>query len=413
MRYLIKDASIVNGKDVLKGQDLIIENGILIKQGAGLVDDDAQEIKGEDLWVFPGFCDIGAQVKDPGYEHREDIESLQKTASAGGYTHVAVFPNTQPAIHAKAEVKYIKNSQDKKIPCSLTAIGAITKDCAGVDIAEMLEMNEAGAVAFSDGRKSLQIGGVMMRALLYVKTFGGLVINRPEDESLFHEPQMHEGITSTSLGMRGQAGIAEELMLERDLSLLAYTDSRLLVYGISSAESVKKIRAAKKAGLKVSGAVNIWNLIFTDKDLASFDTNFKLKPMLRSEADRKALIEGLKDGTIEHIVSNHDAFDAEDKKLEFPYATFGAIALQTMFSAYETYLSNELELHTFINALSANNRALLGMSELGLKEGEQVELCVFDRAAQWMYNEESNLSKCDNSPIFLKELKTKHILTVN
>lgn len=413
MRYLIKDASILNGKDVLKGQDLIIENGILLKQGAGLVDDDAQEIKGEDLWVFPGFCDIGAQVKDPGYEHREDIESLQKTASAGGYTHVAVFPNTQPAIHAKAEVKYIKNSQDKEIPCSLTAIGAITKDCAGLDIAEMLEMNEAGAVAFSDGRKSLQIGGVMMRALLYVKTFGGLVINRPEDESLFHEPQMHEGVTSTSLGMRGQAGIAEELMLERDLSLLDYTDSRLLVYGISSAESVKKIRAAKKAGLKVSAAVNIWNLIFTDKDLASFDTNFKLKPMLRSEEDRKGLIEGLKDGTIEHIVSNHDAFDAEDKNLEFPYATFGSIALQTMFSAYETYLSNELELHTFINAVSASNRALLGMPELGLQEGEQVELCVFDRAVQWMYNEESNLSKCDNSPIFLKELKTKHILTVN
>lgn len=413
MRYLIKDASILSGKDVLKGQDLIIENGVLIKMDKGLTDDKAQLIKGEDLWVFPGFCDIGAQVKDPGYEHREDIESLQKTAAAGGYTHVAVFPNTQPAIHAKAEVKYIQNSQDKSLPCSLSPIGAITKDCGGVDIAEMLEMNEAGAVAFSDGRKPLQIGGVMMRALLYVKTFDGLVINRPEDASLFHEPQMHEGLTSTSLGMRGQASIAEELMLERDLSLLEYTDSRMLVYGISSANSVSKIRVAKKAGLKVSAAVSIWNLIFTDKDLAGFDPNFKLKPMLRSEEDRLALIEGLKDGTIQHIISNHDAYDAEDKKLEFPYAKFGAISLQTLFSAYETYLSDVLDLNVFVDAISTNNRSLLQMPALSLQEGKPIELCVFDRACKWVYDEKTNLSKCDNSPIILKELKAKHILTLN
>ena len=267
MRYLIKNATILNGEDLLKGQDLLIQNNVLEKIGPSLEDTSAQEIVGKDLWVFHGFCDIGAQVKDPGFEHLEDIHSLQRTAGSGGYTQVAVFPNTNPAIHSKAEVKYIANSQDNKIPCRLSTIGAVTRDSLGVDIAEMMEMNEAGAVAFSDGRKSIQIGGVMMRALLYVKSFGGLVINRPEDASLFHEPQMHEGLTSTSLGMRGQAGIAEELFLERDLSLLEYTDSKLLVYGLSSAKSVARVRAAKQAGLKVSASVCIWNLIFTDKDL--------------------------------------------------------------------------------------------------------------------------------------------------
>ncbi|MDG1295920.1 MAG: hypothetical protein P8P48_02200 [Saprospiraceae bacterium] len=413
MRYLIKNATILNGEDLLKGQDLLIQNNVLEKIGPSLEDTSAKEIIGKDLWVFHGFCDIGAQVKDPGFEHLEDIHSLQRTAGSGGYTQVAVFPNTNPAIHSKAEVKYIANSQDNKIPCRLSTIGAVTRDSLGVDIAEMMEMNEAGAVAFSDGRKSIQIGGVMMRALLYVKSFGGLVINRPEDASLFHEPQMHEGLTSTSLGMRGQAGIAEELFLERDLSLLEYTDSKLLVYGLSSAKSVARVRAAKQAGLKVSASVCIWNLIFTDKDLEGFDPNYKLKPMLRSESDRRALIEGLRDGTIEHIVSNHDAYDAEDKKLEFPYAEFGAIGLQTMLSAYDTYLSEEIDLSVFINALCRNNRALLQLDALELRQGMPVEINVFDRGQTWDYNAASNTSKCDNSPLFLRELKTKHILTIN
>jgi dihydroorotase len=413
MRYLIKNATLFTSGKLLKRQDLLIQDGVLESLGSNLEDASANEIKGENIWVFPGFCDIGAQVNDPGYEHREDIESLQRTGTSGGYTQLAVFPNTQPAIHGKAEVSYIYNAQDKQSPCAISPIGAITKACEGTDIAEMMEMNHAGAIAFSDGRKSLQIGGVMMRALLYVKSFDGLVINRPEDASLFHEPQMHEGITSTSLGMRGQATIAEELMLERDLSLLAYTESRLLVYGVSSAASVEKIRAAKAAGLKVSAAVCIWNLIFTDKDLLGFDPNFKLKPMLRSDSDRKALIEGLKDGTIEHIISNHDAFDAEDKKLEFPYARFGAIALQTMFSAYETYLAEELDLELFINAIGPNNRALLNLDSTKVEIGEKVNLCVFDRGEKWFFDEKTNRSKCDNSPLILKELKAKHILTIN
>ncbi len=413
MRYLIKDATVLKENQQTTGVDLLIENGVLLDMGSKLSDPNATIVEGEDLWVFPGFCDIGAQAKDPGYEHREDIQSLQKTGAAGGYTQIVVFPNTNPVVQNKAEVHYIQNSQDWDAPCTLHSIGAISQKCAGTDIAEMLEMNHAGALAFSDGRKPVQIGGVMLRALLYVKTFDGLIINRPEDESLFHEPQMHEGITSTSLGMRGQSSLAEEIMLERDLSLLKYTDSKLMVYGVSSAKSVEMIRQAKKEGLHVTAATCIWNLIYTDEDLSTFDVNYKLKPMLRSARDRQALIDGVKDGTIDIIVSNHDAYDAEDKKLEFPYATFGALGLQTMFSVYESYLASQIDILTFVQAISSKPKAILNLEQARLEQGQQVDLCVFDRKASWDYNASTNTSKCDNSPVMHQTLQAKHILTLN
>lgn len=413
MRYLIKNLTILGEEGKPLQTDLLVEDGRLLKMATSINDESAELVEGEDLLGLPGFCDLGAQVNDPGYEHREDIQSLQECASAGGYTHVAVFPNTNPSIHTKSEVNYIKKAQDRNLPCSLSVIGAVTKDCKGTDIAEMMEMDQAGALAFSDGRNPLRIPGVMMRALLYVKSFGGLVINRPEEVELFLEPQMHEGALSTSLGMRGQAAIAEDLMLHRDISLLRYTDSRLLVYGISCAESVDRIRAAKEEGLDIKAAVPIWNLVYTDKDLAHFDTNYKMKPMLRSEHDRQALIEGIKDGTIDMIVSNHDAFDHEDKKLEFPFARFGAIGLQTLFPVYETFLKEELPLADFIRVTSEGPRQVLDLPAISLEEGEKINLAIFDRKAKWTLNEETNLSKCDNSPVYQKELNGKQILTIN
>jgi dihydroorotase len=412
MDLLLKNITIIDSEYTgdKEGQDILIQNGRIVQIAP---DVDAAEMPVKYLngaCVSIGWMDVGVQTGDPGYEHREDLQSIAKAAAAGGYTAIACQPNNAPVTDNKGAVLYIvRNTSDDLV--DFFPIGALTQGCKGETITEMIDMYHAGAVAFSDGRKPIQHAGVMLRALQYVRSFDGVVVNQPLDETLAHHGQMHEGITSTSLGMRGIPDLAESLMVQRDIYLTEYCSSKLHIAGVSSAQSVAMIRAAKAKGLAVSAAVPAINLAFIDEEVIGFDTNLKVLPPLRGEADRQALRNGVQDGTIALVSSNHDPLETEAKKLEFPYADFGVIGLQTTFSVANTYL--EMPIEKLVDTLARAPRQLMGVSIPQIAVGEIANLTIFDPTKDWTFTRETNHSKSANSPFFDKKLKGQVLGVVN
>ena len=406
MRLLIEQVSIHDPASEFhrKTVDLFIEDGILKAVNPGSVPDAARVIREKGLMLSPGWVDVGAYVGDPGMEHREDLPSLRRAAAAGGYSHVAVWPNTQPAIDSKADIRYIRGQNDGEA-VELMPIGALSVHCEGKTITEMIDMHTAGAIAFSDGLAPVQDGGLLLRALEYVRFFDGLVLNMPLDKNVASGGQIHEGTMSTILGMRGLPRLSEELMVHRDLEVLAYSGSRLHLHGISSAGSVEKIRAAKKRGLRVSASVPVLNLIYTDAALEQFDVNYKVLPPLREESDRQALLEGVLDGTIDFVYANHTPLDTEAKDLEFPYAGFGITGLETAFSLCRTYLHDELPLDRLVDLLAIQPRRVLGMETVKVEEGNRADFTLFHPDQEWLYDEKIAQSKSRNTPFFGKTLK--------
>jgi len=357
----------------------------------------------EDLCVSPGWLDLGAFAGEPGLEHIEDFESLSKAAIRGGFTAVAILPNTQPVIHSQSEVGFVRTKSNLS-PIDLIPLGSITRDAAGQELAEMLDMYQAGATAFTDGFNSVQSVGVMQRALDYCKAIPGLVINRPHQVDLSPEGSIHEGPTSVSLGLQGISKLAEVLMVKRDIDLLRYTNSRLLISLVSCAESVALIRAAKQEGLNVSASVAAMNLVETEAALEGFDVNFKVEPPLRLESDREALIEGVLDGTIDVVCSNHRPVEVEHKKLEFPYADFGATGLATAFHLLLSAIGKRRKLDYLAQCLSSNPRSLLGLPPLQIQKDERANLTLFTTSGHTYLDPLDRGSKSANTPYFDKDL---------
>ncbi|MCU0346913.1 MAG: dihydroorotase, partial [Saprospiraceae bacterium] len=300
MQLLIKNATLVHPSSKHDGAktDILIENGKIHSLGTGLSAGTATVFDAKGACVSPGWLDLGTLIGDPGHEHREDFSSAGKAAAAGGYTAIACLPNTVPALHSKSEIQYVRSRSVASL-VDFLPIGAVTQDCAGKDFTEMYDMQAAGAVAFSDGKKPLQDSGLMLRALQYVKPFDGVILNRPHDRSMAPGGQMHEGTMSTSLGLKGVPALAEELMLRRDIYLAEYTGSRLHVLNISTAGSVQLVREAKAQGLQVTASVAAMNLACDDHLLSEFDPNWKVMPPIRELSDMEALQAGLADGTID------------------------------------------------------------------------------------------------------------------
>ena len=401
---LLKNVRIHSGKDGLV--DMLISDGMIESIGPALnaESDSLKDLKG--AWATPGWMDIGVQAADPGFEHREDLQSALSAAAAGGFTEIAVFPNTNPPIHSKAEVLYIKNKTSADL-VACYPIGGVSENLAGKDLAELYDMHKAGAVAFSEGSGSIQDSGLLMRALQYTQAFGGLVIDRPYTESLAHGGQMHEGILSTQLGMRGIPALSETVALQRNLKILEYTRGKLHVHLVSTAESVEYIRKAKTAGLPVTASVAAANLVFTDAELSGFDSNFKVMPPLRLEEDRLALVDGVADGTIDFIASNHSPWDVEAKNLEFPYAQFGMLGLQTAFSLSLEALIDKLPVETIAEKWWNGPRAVLGFPIPGFNPGEEANLSFFDPEAEWTLGQGDILSKSNNTPLVDRSMKGK------
>lgn len=394
MKLLLKKAKVLQAQSNHHGQvvDILIKDGIISKIGTDINDNDALVITSEDLHVSSGWVDIGTHIGEPGYEHREDIQSVTETAANGGFTTLLPFPNTSPVVDNRTQVERINYKSEKNL-VALLPIGCVSQHNEGVDLAELFDMHQAGCIAYSDGDQSITDSGLILRALEYVKAFDGIIVQRSMDASLSKDGQMHEGVSSTSLGLPGIPSMAEFNSLERDLKLREYTEGRLMLHMISAQESVNKLTSEKKLTDKLYSTVAFSNLIHTESDLLQFDSNLKLMPPLRTEADKKALIAGINSGIIDVICSNHTPLEEERKKLEFPYADFGATGLETCFAATNTNLANQIKLETLIDCLSYNQRKIFNIKTPSIQEGEIADITLFDPKKSWTYRSSSSKSK--------------------
>lgn len=422
MHLLIRSARVVDAASPLNNQvvDLHLENGLIRRAAPSLpVPDGAQVVEADNLHVSVGWVDGRAAANDPGYEHRETLTDLARAAAAGGFTDVALLPNTKPVTDAKDTLGYVRRTSEG-LPARLHPMAAITKEATGVDFTDMIDLHRAGAIAFTDGDHPLQNPDLLLKTLQYLQPLGGLLINRPEDTALTHYGQMHEGEQSTRLGLKGLPALAEAMMVARDLRLLRYVLSEpvegqasvpvLHFACLSAAESVELVRQAKADGLPVSGDVAAHQLVFTDADLAGFDTNLKVNPPFRAQADVDALWAGLADGTIDQIVTDHHPHDEESKNVEFDQAEFGIIGLETAFAAVLTHAGARLPLGTLIDRLTSGPRRVLRLPSLHIAEGQPATLTLFDPTAQWTYTH--SVAPAKNSPFFGKTLTGKVIGTV-
>ena len=366
-------------------------------------------IVSDNLHVSVGWFDLQAHFGDPGLEHKEDLRSGSQTAAAGGFTEVALLPNTEPTVQTKNEVRYLR--QGGEGPVQLHALAAVTRHTEGTELTEMIDLHEAGAVAFTDGTRSLTHSQVLLKALQYVQKFDGLLINRAEETSLTDYGTMHEGVVSTRLGMKGMPVLAETIALERDLRLLEYAREfayahppRLHVSNVSSAAAVAIIRDAKARGLNVSCDVAAHQLVFDDTQLTTFDTNYKVNPPLRSLDDQRALRQGLVDGTIDAIVSAHQPQDEENKKCEFDLAAFGILGLPAVLPTLSRLMDDGMELPLLVEKLTTQPRRLLKQTIPEIKKGVPANLTVFDPKATWDWNAKNHFSKSFNHPWYGQEL---------
>ncbi len=415
MDIIIRAARIIDsaGNTAARQQDILIRKGKIEKIADQIPNDKKlKEVTGNNLHVSIGWVDMCAFIGDPGLEHREDLKTAIRSAAAGGFTTVLANPNTKPALHSKSEIEYVIRKSSGNV-VNVLPIGAVSQDCKGVDITEMHDMHEAGAIAFGDGFNSSLNAGLTLRSLLYVKPFGGLIITHPFERSLAKSGQMNEGVTSTLLGMHGIPHLAEELMVKRDLDILEYTDSRLHFAYVSTPASVEHIKKAKAKGQLVTCSVTPYNLVLEDEIVMEYDTNYKLMPPLRTKADNQALIKALKDGTIDTIASFHIPHDPESKELEFDLADFGMIAFETTFALLNTHLGKKVGLETLIEKLTISPRDILGLEIPEIEEGAQADLTIFDPEEKWTFTTKDIKSRSKNTPFVGQEFTGRVVGVVN
>jgi len=410
MNLLIKSATISDPGSPFNQQvvDVLIEKGQITKI-APTIHSDFENFDAGGKYLAPGFFDLNCNIGELGLETKEDLYTGTQAAAAGGFTGIALMPNTQPPVHSKAEIEYLMNRAKNNL-VDFYPLGAISHKRDGKDLAEMYDMYQSGARAFTDGNRPIQDAGLMERALLYTKGFNALVLSYPEDTAIAGKAKVHEGEVSTLLGMKGIPSLAEELMVARDLYLAEYTESRIHFSTISTERSVDLIREAKKKGLQVTCDVAVHHLLLTDEALMGFDSQYKVKPPLRTQKDVKALLKGLKDGTIDAIVSQHTPHEVEFKNVEFEVAEFGMISLQTAFA---TALAAGLSVDMIIEKMAINPRKILNVEVPMIAEGRKANLVVLDKDAEWTYDKSNNKSKSYNSPFIGKKLKGSVLLTYN
>ena len=412
MKILIKGAVIVDKQSPfhLKTKNVLLQNGRISDIGEkNFTADKVVEATG--MYLTPGWFDLGAYVGDPGHESREDLASLTKSSAAGGFTEVAVLPNTQPVIQTKNEVAYIRQGNDSRL-VQLHTLGAVTRQSKGEELTEMIDLHEAGAVGFTDGLNTIWHTDIFLKALQYLQKFNGVLIDRPEDTWLTRFGQMHEGVQSTMLGLKGMPRTAEEIALVRNIELLTYAGGRYHAACLSSGRAVELVRQARKRGLPVTAGVTAYQALLADELLADFDTNYKVNPPLREKADQEAIIKGLKDKTITVITSGHVPVDEEGKVVEFDQAEWGMINNQTM-AAQLAHLAKVVPVEDLLEAVTHGPRTVLGLEVPSIAEDVKANLTLFDPAAEWELNEETSFSKSKNSPWWNRKLAGRAVAVFN
>ncbi len=404
MKILLKSATIVDAssKHHLKKRDVLIENGKILKIAASIpTSEKTKEISLDNLHISQGWFDSSVSFGEPGFEERETIDNGLKTAAHSGFTSVAVNANSFPVTDSKGHVKFLKAKAEKNI-VSLYPIGALTVASKGVDLAELYDMQSEGALAFYDYKNPIANANLLKIALQYTQNFNGLVQSFPFEKSVARNGMVNEEANSTRLGLKGIPALSEELQIIRDLYILEYTGGKLHIPTISTKKSVELIKDAKKKGLNVSCSVAIFNVFLTDDVLEEFDANYKLLPPLRTKEDAKALIKGLKDGTIDGITSDHNPIDIEHKKIEFDHALFGSTGLEASFGVVNSLIGFEAAVNSLTSLKTSFNIA----SEK-IEEGSIADFTLFNPETAWTFTEKDIVSTSKNSALLSKKLKGK------
>lgn len=411
MNVLIKQAKLISPSSPFNGKltDILIADGRITTISNSITYKADQVIEQEGLCVSIGWMDMFADFGDPGFEQKESIETGANAAAAGGFTDVMLIPNSQPVVDNKVQVEYIVQKA-KHVTVNIHAIGAVSKKTEGKELSEMYDMRQSGALAFSDGIKPVQNSGLILKALQYVKSFDGTIIQIPDDTGICSNGLMNEGIISTQMGLPGKPLLAEELMVARDLKLAKYTDSKIHFTGISSPKSLGYIKTSKESGIKVSCSITPYQVYFCDEDLQEYDTNLKLNPPLRTRADMNAVKTALLDGTIDCIASHHLPQHGDNKICEFEYAKPGMIGLETMFAVL---MSCGLPVADFVQMQTVAIRNIFGLPIPEIKEGEMASLSLFIPGAEFFFEENMIGSRSKNSPFIGKQLKGRVVGIIN
>jgi dihydroorotase len=404
MNALIKSATIVDSKSDFHNEtvDILIEKGRISKIAKRISNpNNYKEINLENLHVSQGWFDSSVSFGEPGYEERETISNGLKTAALSGFTAVALNANSYPVIDCNTDITFVKSKAENHAT-RLYPIGALTQSSNGKDLAELFDMQNAGAIAFYDYQKPISNPNLLKIALQYAVSFGGLICSFPQEQNIAGLGVVNEEVNSTKLGLKGNPALAEELQVARDLFLLEYTEGKLHIPTISTSKSVELVREAKAKKLDVTCSVALHNIFFTDDFLSDFDTNFKVLPPLRTKKDCEALIEGLKDGTIDMITSDHNPLDIEHKKVEFDYAKYGTIGLESAFGALQTIFTTKKAI-----SLLTNGKERFQITERPIAEGEKADLTLFNPSTNYTFKKEDILSKSKNSAFIGQKLKGK------
>lgn len=414
MNILIRQAFVADSQSAFHGKtvDILVEKGVITKIGASIrADKNTRVIEAQGLCVSQGWIDMQADFCDPGFEHKEDLQSGLEAASRGGFTGICLMSGTNPPLHNKAQIEYVLNrSKDHMV--DVFPVGSISHNKEGKDLSEMYDMKLAGAVAFSDYKKAVKDAGLMLLALQYSQDIGSFIIAHADDKSISQEGQMNEGVTSTRLGLKGIPGLAEELMTQRNLQVLEYTGGKLHFPTVSTKGSIDLIKKAKANGLNVTAGVAAHQLLLDETALETFDTNYKVSPPLRSRDDVNALRKALENGVIDVVVSDHAPQDVESKELEFDHADNGMLGLQTAFHCMVSAMP-KMTPEKAAECLAENPRRILKLVSSPIKENQKASLTIFSMDEKTTFGEKDFVSKSKNTPFIGKTLQGRVIGIVN
>ena len=415
MKLLIKGGRVINPETKWdQVTDVLIEDGKIKAIAADLTAEDAEVYPAEGKIVTPGLVDLHVHFREPGQEAKEDFESGSKAAAAGGFTTVCTMPNSKPVVDSAAMVRSLERRAEEAARVHIRMIGAVTKNQEGKELAELGDMIEAGAVAFSDDGHFDPSAKVLLNAYDYLHAFDKVIINHEEERSLVEDGVMNEGHRSAMLGLKGRPTVAEDIAVARDIMLAEYAGARVHVAHISSGRAVDIVRQAKKRGVRVTAEATPQHMTMTDECVNLFDTSTKINPPLRSQSDCDAIIEGLKDGTIDAIVTDHSPHAQEEKDREYIYAPSGFPWLETSLGVMLTdlYHTGKMDLPLIISKMTWEPAKVFGLDAGSLAAGKAADLTVIDPNLVWTVDDQKFYTRGSHSPFVGRELKGRAVMTV-
>lgn len=410
MKILIKNGHVIDpSQDIDSVMDILIDSHKISQLGKNIKSKVDQIVDATGMLVMPGLIDMHVHLREPGEEDKETIASGANAALYGGFTTICAMPNTQPPCDNAAQVKFILDKAKQAGFAHVLPIGTITKKREGKELSEMRELKQAGCIALSDDGEAVPQAGLLRRAMEYASMFDLLIIEHCEDKQLSGKGVMHEGYWSTFLGLQPISAESESLIVDRDVQLAELTSARLHIAHVSTAKSIDILRQAKKRGVNVTAEVTPHHFTLTDEDVKAYDTRMKVKPPLRSKADIKAIIKGLKDGTIDAIATDHAPHFQTDKEKEFDYAPFGMIGLETALSLALMRLVEPgyLSWPALVEKMAFNPARILNLEAGTLQENAIADLFIFDPVEEWIYSMDQVKSQSKNSPFIDWKLRGK------